>query len=141
MESIKNRLCHLGPLCGFFTAFLGIAVLAAWSLGLNFITAIRTDYIAMAPSTALLFVLCGFSLVLRNLNIYNEHPSRVEKSLAYTILLAALLLFVLSVQQIYSNWEYLGVPISGSIVSSPIGHMSPITATGFIAVTISLFCE
>ncbi len=139
MESIKKRLWHLGFVCGAFAAFLGIAVLAGWFLDLNFITAIRPDYIPMAPSTALFFVLSGFSLVIRNLNIYNESPSRIEKTITLTLLFVAVLILILSAQHIHSCWEYLGISVSGSVAGSPIGHMSPITATGFIAVAISLF--
>ena len=139
MENIKNRLWHIGTVCGFLTAILGISVLFGWYMELNFITAIRADYIPMAPSTALLFTLSGLGIVIRNINIYIDQPTRIEKPLALTILSVAVLLLALSVQHIHSSWEYLGLSISGSIANSPIGHMSPITALSFIAVATSLF--
>lgn len=139
MESIKNRLWHLGPMCGAFVAILGIAVLVGWLLGFNFVTAMRAGYIPMAPSTAVLFVLSGSSLIIRNLNIYIEYSSSIEKSITLTILFVAVLILILSAQNIHSSWEYLGISISGFVAGSPIGHMSPITATGFIFVAISLF--
>ena len=138
---MRNRLWHLGPICGVLAAIIGAIVLAGWYLGLNFITAIRADYIPMAPSTAVLFALSGFAIVIRNLNIYTEQPTRIEKPIGLTILSVAMLLLILSAQHIYSSWEYLGLSISGAVAGSPIGHMSPITALSFIAVSISLLAS
>jgi diguanylate cyclase (GGDEF)-like protein/PAS domain S-box-containing protein len=138
MEIIKNRMWRLGPIFGVIAALLGLTVLAGWYMGLNFITAIRADYIPMAPSTALLFVLSGVGLVIRNLNIHTESSSRIEQSIALTILSVGILIFVLSVNHIHSSWEYLGLSINGFVGEAPIGHMSLITAICFIAVAISL---
>lgn len=136
---MNDRLWSLGPACSFLTAIIGIAVLVGWYMDLGYITAIRADYIPMAPSTALLFTLSGIAVVVHNFNIDNTTPSRIEQSLPLIVFFVAMLLLILSIQHIHSNWEYLGLTISGSVAGSPIGHMSPITALSFSAGSISLF--
>lgn len=138
METIKRRLWQIGSLLGILTSLLGLAVLAGWYMDLGLVTAIRADYIPMAPSTALLFVLSGLGVITRNLTLHQESPIRFEPSIPFFILTIAILLLTLSLQHIYSSWEYLGLSLKGFVAGSPIGHMSPVTALSFIAVAISL---
>jgi len=138
MVTIKRRLWNIGSILGILTTILGIAVLAGWYMELGLVTAIRADYIPMAPSTALLFVISGLGVVARNLTIHQERPACFELQITFFILSIALLLLILSLLHIYSSWEYLGLSISGFVAGSPIGHMSPITALSFIAAATSL---
>lgn len=84
---MNDRLWSLGPACSFLTAIIGIAVLVGWYMDLGYITAIRADYIPMAPSTALLFTLSGIAVVVHNFNIDNTTPSRIEQSLPLIVFL------------------------------------------------------
>ncbi len=141
MNSLLKNSILLSTFTGLLVFSLGLVVLVGWYFGLNFITAIRSDYIPMAPSTALLFTFSGLSVLLRQFYLQHEQVARSERILPFVILSVAILLFVLSVQHIHTSWEYLGLPITGSVRGSPIGHMSPITALSFIAVAISLIAS
>ena len=141
MNKLLRSSILLSTFTGLLVFSLGLVVLVGWYFGLNFITAVRPDYIPMAPSTALLFTISGLCVLLRQFYLHQEHVSRSERVLAFVILSVAILLFILSVQHIHSSWEYLGLSITGDVAGSPIGHMSPITALSFIAVAISLIAS
>jgi len=141
MNKLLRSSILLSTFTGLLVFSLGLVVLVGWYFGLNFITAVRPDYIPMAPSTALLFTISGLCVLLRQLYLHQEQVSRSERVLAFFILSVAIFLFILSVQHIHSSWEYLGLSITGDVAGSPIGHMSPITALSFIAVAISLIAS
>jgi len=141
MSTLLKSSIFLSITCGFLVFILGIATLVGWLFELNLITSVRPDYIPMAPSTAVLFVLSGIWVLLRQYYLHQNQVLRAEKILAFAILSIAILLLILSVQHIHSSWEYLGLSITGSVSGSPIGHMSPVTALSFIAVAISLIAS
>jgi len=138
MKSLINKLIRIGSLNGFLIIILGLTVLAGWSLDIRFVTALKDDYIPMAPSSALLFILMGVALILRHLHLHDASVSRLGKTLTVAVFVVASVLLMTSLLHIYSSLEHLGFTISRFEAGSPVGHMSPVTAVSFLLASLSL---
>jgi len=138
MESLINKLVRIGSLNGFLIIILGLTVLVGWSMDIHSITALRDDYIPMAPSTALLFILMGVVVILRHLRLHHATVSRLGKTLTLAVFAVASVILITSLLHIYSSLEYLGFTISRFVAGSPAGHMSPVTAVSFLLASLSL---
>ena len=57
------RSVHLKSACGVVVALVGLSALAGWETGQRLLSGIRSDYIPMAPNTAIGFLLLGIALV------------------------------------------------------------------------------
>jgi PAS domain S-box-containing protein len=91
----------------------------------------------MAPSTALLFTLLGIAVILGGRPRRSTRRLRAAVVLGSLAGLTALLLFILSSQGIQLEAEHLGLPITGTVGTAPIGHMSPVTAFLFLLSCLS----
>jgi PAS domain S-box-containing protein len=95
----------------------------------------------MAPSTALLFVLCATALLLR-LFIHQSPVAQWSATLIFSACGAtALILFALSSMGIHPAVEHLGLTITGSVGQVPMGHMSPVTALCFVITALSFLAS
>jgi len=147
MSAINKPLLSLGFCCSFLVLFIGALVLFDWATGLDLIsslhsslfppTAINTSYIPMAPSTSLLFVLSGLVVAIQ-LQHVGRNVYRIEQILALVILVVALVLLFLSSQNIFFNFEHIGLQLGSHKTGTPLGHMSPVTALFFIISVTSL---
>ncbi len=68
-DDIKTkRLIHslkiIAQLSGMLAVFIAVIALIGWFTDLRQLTGVRSDYIPMAPNTALLFIALGFSLYI-----------------------------------------------------------------------------
>ncbi|MEW6094110.1 MAG: PAS domain S-box protein, partial [Chloroflexota bacterium] len=134
----QGRLFNIiTQVCGLLAAGLGIIALLGWIFGLPLLSSFGTNLIPMAPSTASLFALLGVTVFL--CSYWPESLFVRISGLGISILGAvfALSLLVLSSWGIYLEAEYLGLPISGSLNDVPVGHMSPVTATLFLLLSLS----
>jgi len=91
----------------------------------------------MAPSTALLFVLFGSAILLR-LYLHRSHCAWWASTLMVSACCSiAFILFALSFQGKHPELEHLGIAISGSVGTAPLGHISPVTALCFVIAALS----
>ncbi len=133
-----GRLIHIG---GAVAASAGGLALLGWSLGLPVLASLGAGKIPMAPSTAMLFVLYGVTLVLRVRAPRHRGGHRLGVAVYCSGALVALLLLVLSYQRIYLQAEALGFRTVGVVDGAPIGHMSPATALGFLVASLSFLAS
>jgi len=114
------------------TLFLGLLGMAGWCVGYPILSSFGMEKIPMAPSTALLFLLYGIAVYLR-LRQPSYRGSAWFGLFVHTFgALSALLLLILYFNQISLNIEHLVFSISGAVGGAPMGHMSPVTAVGFL---------
>jgi len=134
-----NRISNaITKVCGALAAILGLTALAGWTLELPVLTSLGQGLIPMAPSSALLFVLCGTAVLLST----RVPPSRAARwtgvAFGAAVAFIGLLLFSLSYLGIRLAAEHLGFAIAGSVGDAPIGHMSPAAALCFLVAGLSL---
>ena len=114
----------------------GGVVLLGWIFGFPLFSSLGTDTIPMAPSTALLFLLYGVGILL---HASIPHGKKCWPGAALITLGAAIAmsLLVLSAQGIYLEGKHLGLPAPHPAGQPPVGHMSPVTAVGFLLAAVS----
>ncbi len=118
--------------CGTITALIGGLVLVGWGWGWDVLTSVRTDYIPMAPNTALLFILLGIAVVVGAVWPANRViRSSVQCAGLLTLIVTGMTLigsaFGLNLE--IGHWL---LPSTGTLGAIPIGHMSPISSFSFI---------
>ena len=129
---IKSRIKWVfALLSGVLSFSLGFVALAGWFLKIPAITSFGSNYIPMAPDTALLFTLFGLILFLYTLLPYNYLVLRSGKIFAIISLIVSISLFYLSYTGNHPKIEHLGLSFAGEFSDAPVGHMSPLTALCF----------
>jgi signal transduction histidine kinase len=118
---------------------MAAAALVGWAIDWKFLVSIRDNYIPMAPSTAISFLLLGLSLFVTVLFPQGRFSLLCAK--IFSILVAAvsgiiLLQFIAGAgfdleRLFYSGQEKLG--------AAPVGRMSPVTAVNFIMAASAIF--
>ncbi len=116
---------------------IGIAALTGWILEIPTLTTFGTGLIPMAPSTALLFVLLGISVVLRSFFPQNVTVHNIVITLSAISILSAFTLLVTSYFGLHFKIEQIGIPVDMAFSGTLAGHMSPITAFCFILAGLS----
>ncbi len=113
-------------------AAIGLLVLLGWIFEVPALTTWKTGTLAMAPSTAGIFVWFSMAIGL----CIRKSPGRIALLLAtifgWVGMLTALLLLALRLLDIYWPEELPGLRISGTFGNLPIGYISPITAFCFL---------
>jgi PAS domain S-box-containing protein len=128
-EDPRRRIFSLLPQAfGAAAAGLGFTVLFGWLSGHPLLASFGANLIPTAPSTALLCVLLGLSILFRSRFPLNRGVAFIGTALGSLGVVAAFLLFYASSAHIYSSVELLGISITGTFNGVPIGHMSPLTA-------------
>ncbi len=123
-------------------ASLGLTALVGWFAGSRVLASASPDLIPMAPSTAVLFVLHGASLVLVARRSAGPRARRAAGVLGAVGAVVALVLLVLSSLGLHPAFEHLGMDIAGEIAGgAPIGHMSPVTAACFVLASASFLAS
>ncbi len=112
---------------------LGGLAFAGWVLGFERLTAFQAGRIPMAPSTAVLLILFGV-LMFWDVVAEDLTPARFWSRLAASVfgIGVALVLLILSSLGITPGAEHLWLEPSGKVSGAPVGHMSPVTAFGFV---------
>ena len=132
-----KRTIIISSICSILIGILG---LAGYIPGLRFLGNIRSDYIPMAPSTAISFLILSIILIMHTLGFW---PKRVRFFTA--IILAAVSIFgFLKWIEYYvrpeGSFEESFMRLSDKIGEIPIGIMSPSTgALFFISAFIMIF--
>ena len=135
-EGVRRRLV---PICGAVAAGFGISALLGWALGHTFLASFGPGLIPMAPSTALLFAVYGIAALLRTRQSMGRRAHRASVAINSAGALVALLLLILSLLGIHPDIEHFGSALTGTVGGVPVGHMSPLTALGFLLASLSFF--
>ncbi|MFH1044570.1 MAG: hypothetical protein V1796_05875, partial [Pseudomonadota bacterium] len=135
---IPNVLAQAG---GALAAAFGFLVLLGWVLELPLLTVLELRWTPMAPSSALLFLLFGAALFASARAPINRPVQRAVTVIGTAVTLVALLLFFLSWQGIQPDAEHFGVAMVESIRGASIGHMSQLSALGFVLAGLSFLAS
>lgn len=129
---------HAAEWCTAGVGILAVLVLASWVLGTWEIAALGSDYIPMAPSTAGLFLLLSGSLIL-----YRRRPG--SRVCILFVRVAGAIVMLVSLMVLTRSFAGFEVPVESWLVPSPptvgnipVGRMSPLTATAFLATALAL---
>ena len=137
---LSNRLnaLWLWGLCVAIAA-IGITSLVGWVVEIPALTTWMPNTRPISPLTAVLSVL--FSVVLGL--FIRQPPASIPKPLTFFLadigLITSLLLWLLHINHIYPSSELLGLPITGTFNTVPLGYPSPITAFCFFWAFLSFF--
>jgi PAS domain S-box-containing protein len=126
---------------GIVAAGFGFLALLGWTLPIPLLASLGPEFIPMAPSTALLFVVLGLATFWRARRPRSRAVQRWSAIVGIAGALVSLALAILSVQGIYLEVEHVGLPITGALNGVPLGHMSPVTALSFLLVSVSFLAS
>ena len=132
--SAKRRLKQAGRACAGATTLLGALGLLGWVTPWRRLASIDPDYIPMAPSTALFFLLLGSALLL---DLRRPSPRRMAA--------VSLLVSIFAAVQLASFLAGLSPSLEALLVPDPepfgnvlTARMSPLTSCGFLFAGLSL---
>ncbi|KXS33080.1 MAG: hypothetical protein AWT59_0836, partial [Candidatus Gallionella acididurans] len=112
---------------GILTFLLGSAVLFGWWFDFPILTHIQVDWAAMAPVTALCFLLSGLAL-LTNRKSPQQPVTAAQRTLVWLLLLLA----GARVVELVSGQDFgIDFLLSGMKFNN-VAHMAPVTAAGFM---------
>jgi len=135
----KNFTDKFPAVCFSLVVVQGVLALAGWILDEPIISSFYREWIPMAPSTAVLFIPLSLTMLIKGVWPDKKTVRILAMAIITFTALIALLVLVLTVNGIYLAIEHIGFSAKESEGNSPVGHMSPITAIGFILVSISFF--
>jgi len=126
-KSIK-ALSLFGNLGAISIAVFG---LLSYIPGFGLLGSIRDDYIPMAPSTAVSFIVLGYCMYTMSMSAISNLKSSIILSATVLISLFGLLELIGFYYGVDLNFEDNIVPAAGQLNNIPIGRMSPSTGTAF----------
>lgn len=140
---VSGTSARVGLICsgGVLAAVAGFIALLGWGLGLPVLASLGSGYVPMAPSAAALFVFYGVATVLRARSPLHHSAYWLAVVVHCLGALVALILLVLSANGIQPHAEHLGFAAVGAVGSAPIGHMSPVSALGFLLASLSFLAS
>ena len=118
---------------------IGLLALVGWGFDRLVLASFGVDRIPMAPSTALLFVFYGVALFCRICMPQSRVAYRLGAAVHLVGATLVALLLVLSFQGIFVKAELLGFPVAAG--DGSVGHMSPVTALGFLCASLSFLAS
>ncbi len=128
----KINLKRIAQASLFLVALISVVSFLGWFLGVLIVTRLRTDYIPIAPSTALCFGLLSSSLlayVLHPLSFVHRRFAVFSACLTFVLASAIIIGFFLNIS---SEAEHLWLNMPLSVGNVHAGHMSPLTAVAFL---------
>ena len=126
---------------GVITSAMGLLALLGWILKLPLLASFGVNLIPMAPSTAVLFLLYGAAVCLRARLPLSQLAFRISMAMVGLGTMVALLLFTLGCLNIHLEIEHPGLHITHTVGKALIGHMSPVTAFGFLLASLSFWAS
>lgn len=110
----------------------GVLTLLGWAIGVDALMAIRPGYLPMAPNAALLFVLLGSAMMLREFWPACRVIGRAASAIAlFSAALAGMTLLGFATGHDWNldEWLFRTTRMLGQV---PVGRMSPLTAFCFL---------
>ncbi len=138
VKPVDRVFRHAAEWCPAGVGILAMLVLASWALGAWKIVALGSDYIPMAPSTASLLLVLSGSLLL-----YRRRPSspavvRLVQGASSGAILVSLVVLARSLFDFTVPVDTWVSPSPQFLGNIPVGRMSPLTASVFLATSLSL---
>ena len=135
---LRNTSQYITQICSGIVVGFGIIALLGWVSGLHLLASIRTNYIPMAPNTAIIFIALGCTLF--SLARWPTHC--IVHWFAKIVTIFDLLLGFLTLVQRLSNINFgtdsFLFSTTKTLGNIPIGYMSYITALNFLLAGFSL---
>lgn len=125
----------IAVLCSFITIASGILVISAWLSNVLILASVKTEYIPMAFSTALMFVLCGAALLMYTLWNSRRKIKTLVKWISIFITLYSLFFIIQFAANLNLDLEQT-LRFLNDIFSK--SRMSGMTAFNFLLAGISL---
>jgi signal transduction histidine kinase len=134
----RSVLGRIVLVCGAVVSGAGALSLVGWVTGRGELTALGKGYIPVAPNTALLFTLLGSAVLVRE-TLPESRAIRhgVVAAAAFSVFLAGgtLIGFAIGHDLKLDDWFFRTTRMLGE---TPIGRMSPVTASCFVLAGASL---
>ena len=140
-DEVGASLVFVALAAGVVAAAIGLLALVGWFFQLPLLTSVEADWIPMAPSTAVLFLLYGGAVCLRARRRVSLRAKQVSRAMVGLGMLVALLLFTLASLNIHWGVEHIGLNIADKPGEMLIGHMSPVNALCFVIAGISFLAS
>jgi two-component system, NtrC family, sensor kinase len=130
---------RLKTVCGLVAAAIGLSALAGWGTGHRVLAGIRSDYIPMAPNTAVGFLLLGIALVTMPGNargVWRRALAVGGAGFVAGLVAFALAEYALAIDLGIAGWFYR-VPTE-RLGQAPLGKMAVFTALTFGAASMAV---
>src|SRR3990170_6072344 len=134
----KNTSRRITQICGGIVFSSGIATLLGWISGMRLLASIRSNYVPMAPNTAIAFIILGCILFIFAHWSLHRIALRLCKIVAILDLLVSFLILVQYFSAVNLGINPLFFKTSETLNNFPLGVMSPITGGNFFLAGISL---
>ena len=134
----EKTLKRLVLLCIAITGSVSGLAIAGWVLNFLIITRISYNYIPMAPSTALSFLILSVALFLHTHKPQSSYGIMFAGTFVFLVLLMCSMIFIDFFVYIAVDPEQLLLQNPEKFGTIPIGRMSPITAANFLMACSSL---
>ena len=134
----KNTSRRITQICGGIVFSFGIATLLGWISGMRLLASIRSNYVPMAPNTAIAFIILGCILFIFAHWSLHRIALRLCKIVAILDLLVSFLILVQYFSAVNLGINPLFFKTSETLNNFPLGVMSPITGGNFFLAGISL---
>ncbi len=124
--------------CGLIVALIGLSALTGWGLGQRSLSGIRSDFIPMAPNTAIGFLLLGITLLVmpdRDGRLWRKAFAVGAAGFVAGLVGFRLAEYVLSVDLGVHGW-FFQVPTE-RLGLAPVGRMALFTALTFAAASLA----
>lgn len=126
---------------GIIPLLSGISGLIGWTIDKEFLASISPGLIPMAASTAVLFIILSIVYIVHLHGVNKPIPLTITGIFTFLVIVIALTLFVLSLFNIQSDIELLGLSVTSGYTNSDVGHMSPVSTLLFSTLGISFMMD
>src|SRR3989339_2279838 len=137
IRSVKT-FRQIAEVCSLLILAIALIVMVGWGLDWGILARFKKEYIPMAPSTALAFILISVGLFLHIRWPSNRFSRRVSFIAAIFVSFLGFFIFVQFFAGFDFGFEQWLSKSSSTFGNVPIGRMSPITAASFLLAGLSL---
>jgi PAS domain S-box-containing protein len=134
-----GRLNLISRFGSYATILLALMGLFAYLPGMRLLGSFSPEYIPMAPSTAVSFIILSCCLLLIQHRLFNRQMSYVLLAGSFSVMLFGVLCFLGWYFEMDLNFEAALIPSAGRFNGLPIARMSPATGITFFFAAISAF--
>lgn len=137
--SASKAYYRIALACAAGTMILCGVVLGGWVWDLHFFVGRHPEYIPMAPSTALAFVLLNVALLIFIIIPQSRLGGYFARGASFLVSLFGLLIIIQFLLGLDFHLEQRLFPVAETLGLIPLGRMSPITAANFVLIGSALF--
>ena len=128
---MKQRLKTLADLCAFVTVLIALLGLFGYMPGFRILGSLSEDYIPMAPSTAISFIVLGAVLLSLGKSIPTGAAALMAATATGCVSIFGLLCAVDFWLDMGLNLEDRLIPAAGTLNGIPVARMAPVTGVVF----------